>query len=64
MKHLILWGSLVGVSILVFALWEKTTTLTVFTGKNAPVIYDAIFLLIGLGLVIDRGIAIYQKLFR
>lgn len=64
MKHLILWGSVVVVGILVSVLWEKTTVSTIFDPSTSPLYVDTIIFLIGLSMVIGRGIALFRKVFR
>lgn len=64
MQHLILWGSLIVMAILVSVLWEKTAVSTIFRPSTSPLYVDAIIFLIGLHMVIDRGIALFRKVFR
>lgn len=62
-KHIVMWSLLVGAAILVFILFKKTSILTsVFIKDKSPLYVDWILFLLGVHMVIARGIAIFKKL--
>jgi len=64
MKHLILWGTLLTVSIIAFIIYTKTAVLTsLLDDESSPVYVNVIFLHLGLYLVITQGRALIHKLF-
>jgi len=63
MKHLILWGTLIGIGTLLFVMYDKITVMTIFRTETSPIYVDIIFFLCGLSLIVFRGIAIVKKIF-
>ncbi len=64
MKHLILWGGLLSVSIVLIFIYEKTSVLTTFWIKGpSPIYVDIILCLFGLFLFFTRASSLWHKLF-
>jgi len=62
MKHLIMWGSLIILCVILALLWNKITIISLFSEKTSPLYVDIILFLLGLQLAVIRLIAIIRKL--
>lgn len=64
MKHLIMWGGLSIVSIMLVLIYQKISVMdTFFDLDKSPIYSDIIFFALGAILVITRGMALIRKLF-
>ena len=64
MKAIIMFGTMILAAILLGILYNKVSIeKTYFILENSPKWVDIIFILLGLNLVITRGIALFNKLF-
>ena len=65
MKHLIMWGTLIVVSIIAYFVFTKTSVWTsLWESNNSPIYMDLIFIALGLDLAIGRIIAVIPKIFK
>ena len=64
MKHLIMWGGLLIVSIILVLIYQKVSVMdTFFDLDKSPIYGDIIFFALGAFLAITRGMALTRKLF-
>jgi hypothetical protein len=63
MKHILMWVFIVIGATILWWVMDKTTFLTTFETEESSWVTDTICILLGLSLVISRGISLWNKIF-